>query len=882
MSIWRQLTRGARAIVRASQADRELDEELRQYEDEAAAEYEGKGLSPDAARRAARLDVGSHLATREAVRESAWESVVMTVLRDLRYAARRLRRAPGFTIISALTLALGIGATTAIFSAVNPILFAPLPYPGASRVVSIWDARTETTPVAVTFGTFRELAERAHSFDALSAFKPWQPALTGDARAERLDGQRVSAGYFRALGIAPVLGRDFDARDDVVNGPNVAIITAGLWRRRFGGDPSVVGKAATLSGGLFTIVGVLPPGFDDVLAPTAEIYAPLQYDASLPSDGREWGHHLRMIGRVHDGLSIDTARNELIAIAAHPVVEFRRAPWAGLENGLIVNSLQRDVSRSVRPALLAIFGAVLLLLLIAVVNVTNLMLARGAERRGEFAMRAALGAGRSRIVRQLLIESLLLATVGGAAGVAVAAGGVRAVVALTPPGLPRAAAIGVDGAVLLFALAVTVTIGVVVGVVPAFQVSRDLVVGLREHSSRVTGGHRFVRRALVVAEVALAIVLLVGAGLLLRSMRHLFAIAPGFDPSQVLTMQVQIAATKYRGPDAASRFFAAALERVTAVPGVTAAAWTSQLPLSGDFDKYGAFFESSPNELRADDQSALRYAVTSRYFDVMHVPLRRGRLLDDRDAQPNVPVAVLLSESLARRAFPGGNAIGQHMHLGATNGPWFTVVGVVGDVKQASLAINEPDAVYVPAARWEYPDYVRSLVVRTRVDPSSLAASIKAAIWSLDPDEPIVRVAAYDDLVTRSEAQRRFALLLFEAFAVVAVTLAAIGIYGVLSGAVGERTREIGVRTALGASRGDVMGLIVGQGLALAVAGVGIGLAIAAVASRVIATLLFGVSPLDPATYAVVAVALIVIASVACLLPALRAARIDPIETLRV
>jgi putative ABC transport system permease protein len=378
---------------------------------------------------------------------------------DLRYGLRRLRGSPGFAAVSVLTMALGVGASTAIFSAVNPILVEPLPYPHAGRIVIVSDFGSDGSRLEVTFGTYRELVERSHSFDAIAVAKPWQPTVVGAAEPERLDGQRVTVGYFRALGVAPTLGRDLAASEDQVHGPNVVILSDGLWRRRFGADLSIIGRQVTLDDNRYTVIGVMPRGFENVLAPSAELWAPLQYDASLPPLGHEWGHHLRMVARLRSGVTTAQAKRELDTIAHAPVREFPRAPWASLSNGLMVSSLQHDVTRAVRPALLAIVGAVVLVLTIACVNVTNLLLARGAQRRGEFAMRAALGASRLRLIRQVLAESLLVALVGGAVGLAVAELGVRALVALSPPELPRAHAIRVDATVFAFALAITTAIG---------------------------------------------------------------------------------------------------------------------------------------------------------------------------------------------------------------------------------------------------------------------------------------------------------------------------------------------------------------------------------------------------------------------------------------
>jgi len=537
--------------------------------------------------------------------------------------------------------------------------------------------------------------------------KSWQPHMTGANEPERLVGQRVSASYFRVLGVRPALGRDFDADDDLLHGPNVVIISNELWLRRFAGDKTIVGRQVTLDDNVFDVIGVMPRDFENVMAPSAELWSPLQYDMSL---GTAWGHHLRMVGRLRSHLGVEQVRRELDTIARSPVSEFPRVPWASAAKGFIVNSLQDDVTAGVKPALLAVFGAVTLLLGIASINVTNLLLARGAQRRGEFAVRAALGAARTRLVRQMLTESLLLALLGGAAGTLLADFGVRALVALSPPGLPRVNAIVVNTTVLGFTLGITTLIGLIVGLIPAVYASRnDLHTSLQLSSLRTAAGQSLARRGLVVMEVALALVLLVGAGLLMRSLQRLFAISPGFDTAGMLTMQVR---TSGRRLDQATndRFFAQALEAVRRTPGVTAAAFTTQLPLSGDDDEYGARFEGDDPNL---GYNVFRYAVSPGYFETIGVPLRRGRLLDEHDIA-DAPLAVLISESLAKRKFADRDPLGQRVHVGPTDRPWYTVVGVVGDVKQVSLAVNQPDAVYLPTTQSWSVEGVQSLVVRAR------------------------------------------------------------------------------------------------------------------------------------------------------------------------
>ncbi|MBZ5558015.1 MAG: ABC transporter permease [Acidobacteriia bacterium] len=880
MSLWRQLTRGLHVLTHRSAADEDLADEVQHYLDEATAEHIARGVSPDAARRAARLEMGGVVQVKEEVRGFGWEHAIDTSLADLRYAARRLRATPGFTAITVLTLALGIGATTAIFSALNPILFAPLPYPESSRIVSLLEFRGDGAQSDGTFAMYRQFLQRARSFDAVAVFKPWRPAMTGADQPERFDGQRVTPDYFRVLGVAPIGGRDFVPADDRFRGPNVVILSDALWRRRFNADRAVVGREITLDDNLYTVIGVMPGGFENVLEPSAEIWAPLQYDPSLPANGREWGHHLKTIARLGSGAGIDRATGEIGTIGralldqTHPDTYARNTQFAAVP-------LQDEITRGVKPALLAILGAVALVLVIACVNVTNLLLARGVHRRGEFALRAALGAGRGRLARQLLTESLLLAMLGGVAGIAVATVGVRALVALSPPGLPRAGAIRVDAAMFAFGLGMTTLIGLAFGVIPALQAARnDPHQDLQHSSPRAAGGHGRTRGTLVVAEVALALVLLVTSGLLLRSLERLFAVPMGFESSQLLTMQVQETGHRFDRDDARYRFFARAVEAVRQVPGVTAAAFTSQLPLSGDRDEYGALFEPAPAR-PGGRYPVFRYEVTPGYTEAMGIPLLRGRSLDERD-DAGAPLAALVSESVVKGWFHGADPIGQRLRIGGSpDAPPYTIVGVVGDVKQRSLALTQADAVYHTALQGRWVDSVMSLVVRTRGDAAALAPAVREAIWSVDKDQPVVRIATMDELLAATAAERRFALIIFETFALAALVLAAAGLYGVLAGSVAERTREIGVRAALGASRANILALVVGQGMTLTGLGVAIGLAGAAAASQAIRTMLFGVSRLDPVTYAGVIVLLAGVSAIACSVPAWRAARVDPASTLR-
>ena len=877
-SLWRQLSRGLRVLFRRAEADREIDDEIEHWVDQAAAAIEATGLSREEARRRARVELGGTLAAREEVREHGWERIVGGAAADLTYAARRLRKDAAFTTLAVLTLALGIGAATAIFSTVNPVLFERLPYPEPRRLVTIAEVGTTTPKLDVTYGTFRELAQRSHSFTSLAVIKTWQPTLGGLDVPELLDAQRVSADYLRTLGVAPLLGRDFTSADDRPKGPNVVVVGHALWQR-LGADRDLVGRSLTLDDTPYTVIGVMPDRFENLLAPSVELWVPLQYGESFAPNSREWGHHLRMVGRLRSGTDQETAARELAAIAKAPLAELPRVPWADLSAGVLLTSLRDEVTQAVRPALLAVVVAVLLLLAITGVNVTNLLLARGAQRQGEFAMRAALGAGRSRLVRQLLTESVLLAVLGGALGLVVAEFGVHALVALSPAGLPRLDAIRVDTAVLAFAFALSAAIGIGVGVVPALQASRPaLRAGVERNSRRSSGDYRRTRGSLVVAEVALALVLLVSAGLLFRSLARLLAVETGFDDGPLLTMQVQVTGHRYDDDSLRYGVLEGSLAAVRDVPGVEAAAYTSQLPLSDDLDIYGVHLERENDP--ANDGAALRYAVTPGYFEAMGIPLREGRPLDEHD-RAGSPRSVVVSESFAKAAFPKVDAIGQRLRFGDPEGDWYTVVGVVGDVRQTALGLTTASAVYVTPTQWHWVDRRMSLVARVRGAPATLAPALRSAIWSVDKDQPVTRVATMRELVEASVADRRFALVVFEAFGLAALLLAARGLYGILSVSVTERTREIGVRSALGASSRDILALVLRQGMMLTVVGVLRGLVLAGAASRSLAALLFELPALDPVTYGAVVALLLGVAAVACWGPAWRAARLDPALTLR-
>jgi putative ABC transport system permease protein len=880
MSLWRQITRGWRALVRPDAVGEDVGREVEHFFAEAAAAHEARGLSPTDARRAARRELGLPEAVRDEVRAYGWETVVRASIADMRFAARQLRRAPGFALASLFTLALGIGASTAIYSAIKPTLLEPLPYPEAHRIVTIWDRLPDGRRLQVTFGTYREVAARCQTCDALTVTRAWQPTLTGADRPERLFGQLVAAEYFRVFGVQPALGSGFDPVDDRPGGRAVVILGDALWRRLFNGDRQAIGAGLVLEGTHYAIAGVMPPGFSDVLAPDTEIWSLLQYNPALPPNGREWGHHLQMLGRFANRSSRAGTGAELDVIARQPRAAFPRPPWSAVRNGFEVSELQEDVTRSVRPALVAVMIAVAILLAIACVNATSLLLARAGQRRGELAVRAALGAGRPRLIRQLVTESLLLVGLGGAVGLLLVRLGIRTLVAIAPPGLPRIDAIAVDAKVFGFTFAVAAVVGLVVGLLPALRASRSAIrPSLHEQSRQATTSHRLLRRGLVIAQVALALVLLVGAGLLLRSLNRLFAIPTGFDSSHAIAMKVQVS---NRRLDAAAihQRFSEALGAVRGVSGVARAALTSHLPFAGELvpNRYGIQIEST--DPKAPGGDAFRYAISPGYFETMGIPLRRGRWIDDRDTGTS-PLSVVISESLARHRFADRDPLGQRIHIGPENRPWYTIVGIVGDVKQASLTVSETDAVYVAAPQWIFADDEFWIVARTAPDTRVSATALREAIWSADRNQPIVRTVTLDDLVALSAAERRFALVLFQLFALIALVLAATGAYGVLSEGVVERTREVGVRLALGASRGAILSMIVREGTWLAGAGIVLGLAGAAVASGTLTTLLFNVSPLDTVTYAGMTAVVLSVTLLASAVPAWRAARVDPARTLR-
>ncbi|MEO8225144.1 MAG: ABC transporter permease, partial [Gammaproteobacteria bacterium] len=694
----------------------------------------------------------------------------------------------------------------------------------------------------------------------------------------RFNGQRVTKDFFSVFGVLAALGRDFTAEENVRGQHRVTILSNGLWQRRFGSDPSVIGKPVTFDGIQYIIVGVMPKSFENLISPSAQLWAPLGYEVSLPWACRTC-HHLNEYGRLKPGVTAEAARRELDVISGRLVAQY---PTEYAAAGMLVTPLQTVLTENVRPALLAVLGAVLLVLLIACANVSSLLMGRAMQREGEFAIRAALGAKRGRVVRQLLTESVILSMTGGAAGVLLAWLGVLGLKAIAPSNLPRLDDLGINAGVLGFTAAVSIVTGLLFGLIPAFATARpDLFTALRP-GGRHTGNRSkgTVRAVLVGAEVALAVMLLVGAGLLMRSLEQLLSVDPGFDPKNLLTMTVQTTGAKYSDNDPTWAFWERTLDAVRAVPGVESAAWTSQLPLGGNFDRYGVQIQgkvlANPEEAPAAD----RFSVSPDYLAVMRIPLKRGRGFSPTDIGKNPPV-VVIDENFARIGWAGADPIGQKVQYGGDDQPWRTIVGIVRNVQHTALDLDQAPQLYIPESQGQFADNSMALVVRSRGEPAALTAAVRAAIKSVDPSQPILGVATMDEVLSATTKPRRFTFMLFQVFAAVALVLAAAGIYGVLAGSVTERTREIGIRSALGAPRAGLLGMVVRHGLGLTMAGMAVGTVGALALTQFLQKMLFGVGARDPLTFAGVVLVLLVVSLGACLVPAMRATRVSPLEALK-
>ncbi len=803
---------------------------------------------------------------------------MQTLWQDLRYGARMLAKQPGFTLIAVLTLALGIGATTAIFSVVNAVLLQALPYRDADRLVAISLNDNDGGFGNTGYATFLDWQARAKSFEPLALIRSWGGTLTGQGEPERVNGLRVTPEYFKLLGVAPALGRDFRLEENRPDTRFVVVLSHALWQRRFKADPNVVGKPIVLSGQTYTVIGVMPQPFEDLLAANfyqqAELWGPLGYDTTQAGTCRTC-QHLKAFGRLKDGVTLERARAEMNAIAATMKQEH---PTEYPVASAVVFGLQDEFTKGIRPALYLLLIAVNVLLLIACANVANLLLARATERAREMAVRAALGAGRFRIIRQLLSESLLLAGLGAAAGFVLAVWGVDVLLALKPASLLRLQTVTMDARVLAFAAAVSLLTGVLFGLAPAWQASKpDLQLALKASDRTVSAGGRL-RNLFVVSEIALALVLLIGAGLLVKSFLRLLDVKPGFATGNLLTMMVPAVGAKYGEDEAVRQFYRDVLARVSKLPGVEAAGVVSNLPLFGNYDSSGFHIEEKPLANPADAPDAQRYGVSPDYLRAMRINLLRGRGFTEQDGA-QAPLVALISRTTAERFWPNEDPLGKRVRLGGIKDPLRTIVGVVPDVLHNGLEDGPDIQAYVPHAQWT--DSFMQLAVRTTADPASVIAAVRHEVKAVDQDIPIYQVATMEQLVARTTAQRRFTLLLAGVFAALALVLAGLGIYSVIACAVAQRTREIGIRMALGAQRGDVLRLVIRQGLRLAVIGASLGLLAAWGVTRLMKNLLFSVSATDPLTFGALAGLLILVALLACWLPARRATQVDPMIALR-
>jgi predicted permease len=866
-----------RALFRRDTVVSEIDDELRQHEQLLAERFEREGMTRQDAWREARRRLGNRAVLRDAgydVRGGGW---IEALLHDLRDAARLLRRRPGFTVAAVAILSLGIGANTAMFSLAYAVLADRLPYHDADRLVLIWNVYNGT-PSSNSPPDYLDRVEQSRTLQSLAAFRPASFNLTGTGDPERLDGVLVTASFFPMMGVQPLQGRWLLPEEDAPERADAVVLSCGAWRRRFGGQP-VVGSTIVLNDRTYRIAGVMPERFS-LLFPNADLWAPIAFTADDRADANRGNENLSVMARLADEATIAQAQQEMAAIAARAVdsVPERRDFLVRNQWSAAVVSLREQYAGDVRAAVLVLFAGVLAVLLIACANVANLLLARGAARARELTIRAALGAGRRRIVRQLLVEHVSLAIAGGVPGVVLAWWGVRAIEPLTRDVSPLMAQAGLNLPSLAFAATLMLATGVIFGLVPAVNLSRlNLRDGLKDGARTAGRGLRRGPRALlVIAEVALAVVLLVSAGLLLRSLQQVRQVHPGFETTNRLTFRISLPSSRYASADTRRVFHRAALERLRQIPGVTAAGNVQSLPIAGTVDTATYHVEGYEPPAGAASLSAEYRMISPGYLCAMGIPLRRGRDVQESDgaAQPRV---VLIDERTAERLWPGEDPIGKRVGFGAA--AWRDVVGVVGSVRNRGLDVSGRDQIYIPYLQSPQPNTY--YVVLADRDAGALMPALRAVIRDLDPRLPVFDVQSMEARLGASVAPRRLSAGLLTSFAGVAALLAAIGIYGLLAYLVRLRAREIGLRLALGARRGRVFRDVVATGMGAVGIGLAIGIAGAAAATRLLERLLFGVTPHDVSTFSVVVALIAIAAFTASAIPALRATRIDPAVTLR-
>jgi putative ABC transport system permease protein len=801
----------------------------------------------------------------------------------MRYAIRRLVHQPGFSLVVILTLALGIGANTAIFSLVNAVLLTPLPFDHPERLVTLDHFYPDLNNLEAGFAvpSYAEIRPRTHVFDAFAVTRPWNVNLTGAGDPEKINGALATSEFFRVFGVAPLLGRTFLAGEDSAGREHVVVLGYGLWTRRFGADRAIVGKKILLGSEPFDVIGVMPTGFDGFFNRRTELWAPVTFKPDQYGDDARTNEFLAAVGRLKPGVTVEQARQDVTAFAnglKHDHPTSYDTSWT-----IKTRSLDEYSTAKLRPALLILLGAVGFVLLIACANIANLLLARSAARTREMAVRAAIGATRRALIRQLLTESVLLSLAGAVVGLAITFGAIRALTVLAPMDQLRADTIHVNATVLLYTLGIALATGLLFGFAPALHASRaDLQQALKD-GTRTAGEHQgqWLRRGLVVAEMALALTLLISAGLLVRSFARLQGVSPGFDPTHLETLSVTLPAAKYKDDAARIAFFTAARERIRALPGVLSAGATSNIPFGGNWSTGSFSVEGyQPAKGQPSPWGDLRL-VTPGFFETLKIPLVRGRTLTDAD-RADAPSVVVVDEEAARRFWPGVDPVGKRITFNDTSKPdvkWTTVVGVVEHTAHEGLDAEHRVQLYFP-----YPQSAKTqmtFAVRTAGDPSAIVNSVRGAIAEVDRDQPIADVSTMDALMDRAVGQRRLSMTLLATFAGLAMVLAALGIYGVMAFDVTRRSQEIGLRMALGAARSNVLGLVLRQGMTMAVAGVALGLAGALGMTRLLQAQLFGIARTDPATFVSVAFGLLVVAGLATSVPALRATRVNPVDALR-
>lgn len=865
-------------LFHKDQVDQEFSEEIRAYLDMVTEAKIRQGLTPQEARRNALLELGGVDQVEERVREIRMGQFIETAWRDVRLGVRALVHSPIFTAVTVLSLALGIGANTAIFSVVNGLLLRPLSYPESERLVDVWHTPPQQSfpgldRFSVSPANYLDWKAQSNAFEQIAVYGYAGLSLSTSNDPLPLIGSTVSSDFFSVLRSNALQGRTFTPDEERAGSDQVVVISHGLWQRAFGANPNIVGQTITLNSRSFTVVGIMPAGFE--FPREAELWIPLAWDdkeRQLRSI-----HDYLVIARLKQNVSVQQAQAEMSTISSRLEQQY---PEENKGWGAVVIPLREDLVGDIRTPLLVLFFAVSFVLLIACANVANLMLARGANRQKEFAVRIALGAGRARLVRQLLTESVLLAVIGGLLGLLLAIWGSKMLVRLGS--LPNAGDVGIDLWALGFTLLVSFAAGIVIGILPALQFTRTSVSETLKQGSGRTGGSaikQHTRKALVISEVALSLVLLIGAGLMIRSFWKLQQVDPGFDINNALTMSVVLTPTRYSEPHQQLAFFDRVLEQIRAVPGVVSVGVTTTVPLAGSGSTQPFSIEGRPTGAIAEQPMAQTRYISPDYFRAIGIPLRQGRFFSDQDRDKSAPV-VIISEAMARRFFPGENPVGKrltpsfHLEQGVRE-----IVGVVGDVKARGLDSDSSTMMYLPFKQSPRP--FLSFVVRTTSNPESLIQPVSKAIYSIDNEQALTDVQTMEQVLTQSLSGQRFNMTLLLAFAGVALMLAAAGVYGVMNYTVALRRRELGIRMALGAARMDVLRLVLGQGLTLTLIGVGAGLISAYALTRLMASLLYGVTATDYLTFGIVSAVLIIVGVAASYVPARRATKVNPTIALR-